>query len=217
MSIKRSYLEQKWYYRVAKVIFLWLPPIGIAIILFLVIFSDMIGKSAEDLGVIVQSNGSLIVGAVIGLLIYFLILKGIWRGFLYIAFGGLENDVDKKAGEIARPATISNVPITSAPVTSALTPSDKNQIVGWILMLITIGSIYYAYFIYKPQNIVPGPGPTNQPVPTNTTCIPTGCGSQWYCSGTYYVGGSQKRVNGCVSTRLGEIYSSWSGTCRRCP
>ncbi len=51
----------------------------------------------------------------------------------------------------------------------------------------------------------------------NSGCISTGCGSQWYCSGTYYTEGVQKRVNGCVTTRPGEIYSSWSGTCRKCP
>ena len=51
----------------------------------------------------------------------------------------------------------------------------------------------------------------------NVECPPTGCGYDWYCSGTYYVEGSQKRVSGCVATRPGEIYSSWSGNCRKCP
>ncbi len=48
-------------------------------------------------------------------------------------------------------------------------------------------------------------------------CPPTGCGYNWFCSGTYYIDGAQKRVNGCVLTRPGEIYSSWTGDCRKCP
>ncbi|HBL51802.1 MAG TPA: hypothetical protein DDZ05_01075 [Candidatus Blackburnbacteria bacterium] len=51
-------------------------------------------------------------------------------------------------------------------------------------------------------------------------CISTGCGSWWYCSGSYYLSGVQIRVTGgCFPSGLrpSEIYSGWSGTCRQCP
>lgn len=61
---------------------------------------------------------------------------------------------------------------------------------------------------------IPDPGPNPNP---GSACVSTGCGNQWYCNGTYYVDGSQKRINGCVSTNPGTVYSSWSGNCRKCP
>jgi len=48
-------------------------------------------------------------------------------------------------------------------------------------------------------------------------CIPTGCGSLWRCSGSYYLGGQQIRVNGCFPVRMGDVYPDWTGTCRQCP
>jgi len=48
-------------------------------------------------------------------------------------------------------------------------------------------------------------------------CIPTGCGRDWHCVGSYYVGNQHLDFNGCLPVRAGEIYSSWSGTCRQCP
>jgi len=48
-------------------------------------------------------------------------------------------------------------------------------------------------------------------------CVSTGCGRDWYCSGYYYVGNQQIRINGCSPVKAGDIYSGWSGTCRQCP
>ncbi len=99
MPIKKSALEKKWYYRIAKIFFLWVFPILVAAALFLVIYSDMSVMFPGDIVATIQANSSYIIGIAIGLGLYFLILKGIWRGFLYIAFGGLEDDMQKKATE----------------------------------------------------------------------------------------------------------------------
>jgi len=55
---------------------------------------------------------------------------------------------------------------------------------------------------------------------TPTTCTPTGCGTLWRCSGTYYIEGVGIYVPGLCfpsGSRPGDIFSSWSGTCRQCP
>ena len=67
-------------------------------------------------------------------------------------------------------------------------------------------------------NITPGGGNSGGGGGNKTPkCISTGCGSSWYCSGSYYVGGPQVRINGCLPTRAGDIYSGWSGMFRQCP
>ncbi|MFH1200760.1 MAG: hypothetical protein V1484_00295 [bacterium] len=203
MSIKKSSLEQKWYYRAAKIFFILLPFLVIVIIFLK--GSIKISLSGKNIEAVLQQNSVYIFYAVGGLILYFLILKGIWRGFLYITFGGLEDDTKKKSIETTHP-------VATAPGVSALTPSDKNQIAGWILTLIALGCIYYAYFIYKsPSNpIVPEPKPDQ--------CIPTGCGSNWLCNGSYYSDGVKKSVNGCYSSKTqATTLPSWSGTCRQCP
>lgn len=208
MSIKKSSLEQKWYYRVAKVIFLWVPPILVAVAALLLIAIDMSGTGA-DIITAIQNDSTSLFYMLVGSMLYILILKGIWRGFLYIAFGGLEDDTKKKVVEtaIAQPA--------SSPGTSTLTPADKNQIVGWVLTLIAIGAIYYAYFIYE------SPPPIriyNNGDETTSACISTGCGSNWYCNGSYYSDGVKKRVNGCYSSKTQvSTLPSWYGDCRQCP
>src|SRR3989338_5814371 len=93
MAIKKSTLEQKWYYRLAKVLFLVLPLlIGILFLLRkrIVVCSSLIQESIFDL------SPNYIIFIAIALILYFLFLKWIWRGFLYIAFGGLEDDTKKQ-------------------------------------------------------------------------------------------------------------------------
>lgn len=92
MPIRKSYLEQKWYYRVAKVFFLLLPLL-IALIVFLNGEISICYISQKNILDILQKN---IVYVAIGLVLYYLILIGIWRCFLYIAFGGLEDDAKNK-------------------------------------------------------------------------------------------------------------------------
>ena len=94
MAIKKSTLEQKWYYRVAKVFFIILP----ILIIFLLLngkinVCDTSQKSTFDL---LQKN---IVYIAIGLTSYFLILMAVWKIFLYIVFGGLEDDTKNKESD----------------------------------------------------------------------------------------------------------------------
>lgn len=93
MPIKKSTLEQKWYYRLAKIFFLILPLI--LIILFL------LNKNAITCNVapanifdILQKD---VVYIIVGLISYFLILTVIWRSFLYIAFGRVEDDTKEES------------------------------------------------------------------------------------------------------------------------
>lgn len=95
MTIKKSSLEGRWYYRVAKVFFLILP----LLILFFLLLSILLGKRIVACS-IVQSNFSefpldYFVFIAIGLALYYVLLKWIWKGFLYIAFGGVEDDMKK--------------------------------------------------------------------------------------------------------------------------
>src|SRR4030066_1646199 len=94
MPIKKSFLEKKLLYRATKVFFLILPIIVIFLLLNGKInICDTSQKSTLD---ILQKN---IVYIAIGLVSYFLILIAVWRLFLYIAFGGLEDDTKKKEND----------------------------------------------------------------------------------------------------------------------
>ena len=94
MAIKKSTLEQKWYYRVAKVFFIILPILIIPLLLNGKInVCDTSQKSTFDL---LQKN---IVYIAIGLTSYFLILMAVWKIFLYIVFGGLEDDTKNKESD----------------------------------------------------------------------------------------------------------------------
>jgi len=96
MTIKKSTLEQKWYYRLAKIFFLMLPFL-IAVLFILrkrvIICSSLIQESIFDL------SPNYIIFIAIALILYFLFLKWIWRGFLYIVFGGLEDDTKKEESD----------------------------------------------------------------------------------------------------------------------
>lgn len=200
MAIKQSTLEKKWYYRVAKVLFLAFPSV---VAILIVIYG------------IQQKNTNLIIYAVIGMAAYLLILKIIWRIFLYIVFGGLDNDVkrgDVKTvqqpdSQVVQPAAVSGL--------SAISKEDKKQIGFYIALLIILGIIYYAYFIWKPNDLSPQ---INNGDDHGSKCVSTGCGSLWRCDGTYYdSNGVQRTLHACLPRKAGETYSSWSGTCRQCP
>lgn len=100
MPIKKSSLEQKWYYRIAKTLFLILP--FIVIIFFLLskktIVCDVLPVDILD---ILQHDISYIV---MGLVLYFLILILIWKIFIYIVFGGIEDDTQRKESGQAQSA-----------------------------------------------------------------------------------------------------------------
>ena len=94
MSIKKSFLEKRLLYRATKVFFLILPILAIFLLLNgKVNICDTSQKSTLD---ILQKN---IVYIVIGLTSYFLILIAVWRLFLYIVFGGLEDDTKKEESD----------------------------------------------------------------------------------------------------------------------
>ena len=210
MAIKKSLLERKWYYRVARVIVWVVPVIVIAVLVFKngINFSEI---TKLNLVKILQDNVNAIVYAVIGLLAYILLIKIVWRATLYIVFGGLENDmaganvgakqsqVVGSSGQISQRASLSN--------------EDRKQIGFYLGLLVIIAIIYYAYFIWKPVGV----NNNNNNNGGGSSCVATGCDSSWYCAGTYYDNGVQKRVNGCVSQKPGDTYPSWSGNCRKCP
>lgn len=94
MSIKKSSLERKWYYRVLKVLLLILPLIFILIFLLngKVIVCNVLQKD------VLNFLQRYFVYLTIGLALYYLILEIIWRSFFYIAFGGFVDDTKK--GEV---------------------------------------------------------------------------------------------------------------------
>jgi len=95
MSIKKSTLEQKWYYRAAKVFFLLLP----LLLLLLLFFLFFLKRKAVVCSVVQESFLNLpptyLIFLAIVVILYYLLLKWFWKGFLYIAYGGVEDDTKK--------------------------------------------------------------------------------------------------------------------------
>jgi hypothetical protein len=213
MPIKKSNLEQRWYYRIVKVFFILLPLLVITFIFFKGYLT--IDISPIDIDAIIEKNGVSIMYAVGGLVLYYVVLKGIWRGFLYVVFGGLEDDTKKKVGQMASVHSSGE---------STLTPPKKKGFGSVIAILIFMALFYYIYFLYLPSDSVYLPSPSNDSGrsgnKTPACSPPTGCGSLWRCSGSYYVSGVRTSVDACFpsGSRPGDIfYSGWSGTCRQCP
>ena len=251
--------------------------------------------------------------AAIGLIVYYLVLNGLWRIVLYIVFGGLEDDMKKKAAPMAAPVVIAQ---------AARPANTANQSAAPFAVFVIIIIIIVFFIAGSGTNILPGHAygaactgsggkaglygtngncyacskgtPYTSPVnsscssgiygvyccsvgggddggnhtygtacngnsgktglygtdgkcytcsngtavthPTNsscsngpagvycctgggTQCIPTGCGTLWRCSGSYYVSGQQIRIDSCFpdNMRPNQIYSSWTGMCRQCP
>ena len=265
-------------YRVAKVTYLILPLLA-AVVLFLkgylkipTLFQKSILEiSQKNILDLLQKNGVSIIYAVVGLVLYYLILKGIWRVFLYIAFGGLEDDTKNK--DSGQPAPL-------RPEQTARMQLIPLIIILGVIIIYLLSAMKYIKLpkidlnFGQPTPIVKQPTPipshpygasctdskggtglygTNgtcytcsgstadtNPINNNCSngiagvyccgtndngnktdkCISTGCGSLWYCSGSYYLSGVQIKVTGgCFISGLrpSEIYSGWSGTCRQCP
>lgn len=93
MAIKKSTLEQKWYYRLAKVFFLLLP---FLIAIIFVLRKRVVVCTAPFQENIFDPDPNYIIFLVVALILYFLLLKWLWRGFLYIFFGGLDDDTKKQ-------------------------------------------------------------------------------------------------------------------------
>jgi len=256
MPIKKSYLEQKWCYRVAKVFFLILPLL-VAAIVFLNGKINIFDISQKNILGILQKNIVYIIYIAIGLVLYFLILKAIWRIFLYIAFGGLEDDTRKKGSEATQsvnPATQLVVPIIILVAVFAIAVLSQTGYIKLPRINLNSGQSSHTYGasctssggktgLYGTNGdcyTCSGGTAVTNPINNNCSngiagvyccgtaggnnggnggskCISTGCGSSWYCSGSYYLGGQQIRVNGCFPVRMGDVYPGWSGTCRQCP
>jgi hypothetical protein len=222
MSIKRSFLESKWYYRIARLIFFEVIPVLIMIGIIWKLFPNIIGKSLEDIIIILQSNSSIIAIACTLLVPagYLVILNGIWRGFFYIFFGGVEDDTKPKVIAAVPPIGQVNQPIvaqdSSASVVNYLKEAKSKEATASAVMGLII--LIVMYFAFKPSSTsTSGGGSVKTNTNTSTsTCIPTGCGSNWHCSGSYYSNNVRKEISGCYVSSQSSL-PSWTGICRRCP
>ncbi len=262
MSIKKSSLEQKWYYRVAKVFFTILPLL-IAFFLFFTGYIKIGNITPKNIAAILQKNSEYIVYAVVGLVLYYLILNIVWSTFIYLVFGGIEDDTVKKGSsgvQSANPAS-QVIPIIIIILVFAIFALSQNGYIklpqidpyfgktnpvkihtygascttsdGKTGLYGTNGNCYSCSSGSAATNPINnncssgtagvyccGTTSGNNGEKKTEKCIPTGCGTLWRCSGTYYVGGKQISINGlCFPSgmRPRDIYSSWSGTCRQCP
>ncbi|MFH1036466.1 MAG: hypothetical protein V1756_00145 [Patescibacteria group bacterium] len=236
MPIKKSYLEQKWYFRILKVFYLILPIIVAFIFLNgKVNISDISQKSVLDL---LQKNFLYIIYAVAGLVIYYAAIPKI---FLYLVFGGVEDDV-KSTNPAAQPAATKSAAVApiiiiiiiivfAALYESGYLPSipgihtygssctnskGEKGVYGTNGACITCSS---GTAVTNPQGNCSN-GVSGVYCCTSVKCVPTPCDAigAWYCVGTYYLGGQQLQFNGCSNTsEMRTIYSSWSGSCRKCP
>lgn len=198
MPIKKSHLEQKWHYRVAKVLVLLFP--------IWVVGSALVAKKIPTDHL---SNTTYIWAG--GFVAYYLCVKVMWRIFLYIAFGGLEDDTIKK--EEPKPVQVVVQPAKTSPQPATGSGSGCGALL--VIMIIIFG-IIMAFAISQSSTGSSSSGGGG----SGSGCTPTGCGNLWSCSGTYYSGGVQYRASGqCYPSggRPGDLYSGWSGTCRQCP
>ena len=119
MPIKRSSLEQKWYFRLGKVLFLTLP-----LIVFLIVFLKgnitICNISSDN---IIETFQNHILSFVIGLLAYYLILMAIWNILLYMIFGGVVNDTKPKNNQASQSVNPAAQPGT--PAVQSVTPADQ--------------------------------------------------------------------------------------------
>ncbi|MBM3255875.1 MAG: hypothetical protein FJZ04_00165 [Candidatus Moranbacteria bacterium] len=228
MAIKKSSLEKKWYYRLAKIIVYLLPFGAISYFYF--------SQKLKPLEFFTNQQNLLSIG--VGLVVYCVVVAVVWRIFLYLFFGGLEDDIQPKSD---------SAPMAFSPSPSATqTTEAQNGALAAIILLGVIVFIIATVFSSGDNSwkkIINGVNTNTNTVKTTKTtknknnnkqksadskskntdssssnqCVPTGCGSLWHCSGSYYLDGVKIPVDGCFPTNLrpGVIHSSWSGTCRQ--
>jgi hypothetical protein len=152
MPIKKSSLEQKWYFRVIKALLLLLPLL-FALIVFLNGKANFCGVLQNK---ILDLSLQKIIYILIWLVLYYLGLTVIWRLFLYIVFGGLEDDTQQKG--------------SGQPTPEATKRSKIARIIPFIIALIFIAvaflsamgyiklpKINLGFFGYKDIQLTPGP------------------------------------------------------------
>lgn len=209
MPIKKSLLEKILLYRVAKQMLL-LFPFLIAIDLLLRKKVAIPAISQDNISSLLEKNVLYVVCIIIGLPLYYAILGWLWKSFLYVAFGGIEDDTIKiPAATVQNNQSVAGA-MPAVSVQPAANTNNGDMGIGFLILIILI--IYI--LAYSGDNPTPGPGPSPY---DGSKCISTGCGKNWHCFGTYYVDGSKKSVNGCYPNNISTTVSSWSGTCRRCP
>jgi hypothetical protein len=240
MPIKKSFLEQKWYFRLLKILYSVLP-IAAAFI-FLNGKINIGGISQKIILDLLQNNIVYIIFAVIGFVIYY---SAIPRIFLYLVFGGVEDDTK----------------LINPDVPPVIRKSSAAAPIIIILIIIIFSVIYQMGFfsslhfggnsygsactnskgvrgiygtdgncytcsnngraVTNPQgNCSSGEAGVYCCGSSSDECVPTSCDAigAWYCVGTYYLGGQQLQFNGCSNTsEMRTIYPSWSGSCRKCP
>jgi len=125
MPIKKSELEKRWYYRLSKALFL-IAPLLVGVFLYF--------KTKLNL---------FYIGG--GLIAYYFLLVTIWRLFLYIAFGGLENDISNKE---------SSAPVFKEPKTEPTSENSAGPLSLLILFIIAMLCLAFAKGIIKlPGNL----------------------------------------------------------------
>ncbi len=204
MSIKKSSLEQKWYYRIAKVFFLTLPFLVI-LAMFLMGYIDISAVSQNNISDLLQKNIASLIYLAIGLTAYYLILKFIWGAFLYIVFGGFEDDTKKKGSETAQ---FVNSSIQTKQVSHQLPPQPapiQNNGNGFFILFLIFLALFI-YFLAQSSTLTSTSPSTSQRTsphaycnPGNTynyssrTCCPNS--TPEYYDGTYGISGP-----GCYAT-----------------
>ncbi len=239
MSIKQSSLEKKSLYRIAKIFFLLLPWLVLAVVFLggYIIIPEITQQ---------HIIAAYIVG---GLILYYLFLNLTWRGFLYIVFGGLENDTKKPITARVQPVS----PITQ-PVQKPNQAAPVFGILVFVIILVIIAT-YSSKNTYGTNcsnegekglygtdggcytctiGDVAGTSPANNcsvgtagvyccnnssgnnGVTGNSKCVAP-CGKLWDCGGTYYPpSGVRTDVSGCFTINQSYLHN-WNGTCiKRC-
>ena len=205
MPIKKSYLEQKWHYRVAKVFFLLLP------LLIILIFC-----TSEKNIIVYQAIGlplHHLVYIAIGLPLYYLTLKVTWKIFLYIVFGGLEDDTRKKdvvvtqsAGPVIQP-TAAPVPDSKVAYEEEKRSSDNGGLIVFLIIIIVL-----VYLAFSNQS-----GPSSSPGGSGGSiksgCTPTGCPTNY----PYYGCGKCWATFDLCHSRGTDTLTDDCSVCRKCP
>lgn len=194
MSIKKSFLEQNLFYKVAKVTYLLLPLlIAIGFILKNLVFIQSLFKI--DFAVVIQAYSFDIIYAFFGLIAYYLIINWLFRLFLYIAYGGLEDDITKK------PEKVRFINLPSQPA------QNPNQDSGLGLLFLIILIIIIMTYSFSPTTTTT----TKKTTTTKTTCIPTGCGNLWHSSCTNLCYNNSSDCQQTSTKCYGNVI------CRQCP
>lgn len=207
MPIKKSTFENKWYYRVGKVLVLAAPLIAAIVAIWTgAIDVSGIKDHYSEIGAnaFFESNKLLIAYIVGGIAGYYIAVSVIWKVFLYIAFGGMVDDTKKKPAVIKSAKAFSpGVPPNNADLIAYFKETTQKRGEAWLWIILIILFIWIA--IYSSGS--PSPSPT----PKKQTCIPTGCGNLWRssCTNKCYSTQSDCRATGAACN--GNV------TCRQCP